>query len=213
MTEPTSGRDRQRAAVTTHGFAKHPLYKTWGNMLRRCENPRDRYYDCYGGRGIQVCERWHDVRLFVADLERDLGPKPARYSLDRIDNNGNYEPGNVRWAPWKVQAANRRPLGAEQKRLKGQRISERAKVRPWYTEVCYQCGQEFQTRMRSSKYPRRFCSHGCNAAYRKASGVDDIECICHQCNRPFMTNRHDRKRHCSLSCSTSCRNLGGCRLP
>jgi hypothetical protein len=77
-------------------------------MLYRCEYPHYRKYSDYGGRGITVCERWHDVRLFIEDIERLLGPRPARHSLDRIDNDGNYEPGNVRWATVIEQNNNRR---------------------------------------------------------------------------------------------------------
>lgn len=81
----------------THGLSRHPLYGTWAGILDRCENPRaQRYYD-YGGRGIKVCPEWHDVRVFVAYIEYELGPRPLGMSLDRIRNDGNYEPGNVRW--------------------------------------------------------------------------------------------------------------------
>lgn len=65
-------------------------------------------YPNYGGRGITVCERWQDPRLFVEDIERDLGPRPDGLTFDRIDNDGNYEPGNVRWATRSVQNSNKR---------------------------------------------------------------------------------------------------------
>jgi hypothetical protein len=91
----------------THGLSKHLLFDTWRRMLDRCENPRHPAYRRYGGRGISVCDRWHDVRLFILDIKRLLGTRPHGKSLDRIDNDGNYEPGNVRWATAKEQSANR----------------------------------------------------------------------------------------------------------
>lgn len=84
---------------------KPALYMTWYNMIRRCENPRDPYYHCYGARGISVCERWHDVWKFIADV----GPKPSpEYTLDRIDGTKGYSPDNVRWATPSEQARNKR---------------------------------------------------------------------------------------------------------
>lgn len=99
---------RASARNYKHGLKQHLLFGTWYQMIRRCENPRFKQWKDYGGRGISVCERWHDVRLFITDIERDLGPRPDGCTLDRIDVNGNYEPGKVRWATWKQQAANRR---------------------------------------------------------------------------------------------------------
>jgi hypothetical protein len=98
----------------THGLTHHPLYHTWQMMLWRCENPCADDYFRYGGRGIKVCERWHDVRLFVQDIETEIGPKPpadSNYTLDRIGNDGDYEPGNVQWASRSQQALNSRPRG------------------------------------------------------------------------------------------------------
>lgn len=91
----------------THGLGGHPLYGTWRQMLQRCENPESDGYRYYGAKGRPVCARWHDVRLFIKDIERDLGPRPEGMTLDRTNNNGNYEPGNVRWATPAQQAANR----------------------------------------------------------------------------------------------------------
>lgn len=80
-------------------------HRTWSKMIARCENPNDPDYADYGGRGIVVCERWReDYVAFLADM----GRRPAGHSIDRIDVDGNYEPGNCRWATKAVQARNKR---------------------------------------------------------------------------------------------------------
>ena len=88
-----------------HGQSRTPEYKVWSEMRRRCNNAQDAAYRDYGGRGIQVCERW---KSFTAFLE-DTGKRPCKgYSLDRIDNDRSYEPGNCRWTTETVQKINRR---------------------------------------------------------------------------------------------------------
>lgn len=108
------GRDRRLAGSTSHGLRGHPLYLTWLGMIDRCENPRSDDYGQYGRRGIAVCREWHDVARFIADIEAEIGPRPEGttpggrplWTLNRKDNDGNYERGNVEWATWSAQRRN-----------------------------------------------------------------------------------------------------------
>jgi hypothetical protein len=98
-------KEETRKARQTHGKSKHPLYNLWRSMLHRCENPKNRDYRYYGARGIKVCERWHDFLLYLEDLEATW---VDGLSLDRINNDGNYEPTNCRWLTQAEQARNTR---------------------------------------------------------------------------------------------------------
>lgn len=105
-----------RIRATTHGLRGHKLYDTHKDMMARCYNSRSKGYKNYGGRGVAVCPEWHDVGNFIAWIEANIGPRPEdvtesghpAYSLDRINGNRDYEPGNVRWADWVTQRANQR---------------------------------------------------------------------------------------------------------
>lgn len=92
-------------ATKTHGYGGTPLYGAWRNMMDRCYREGNRQYHNYGGRGIDVHQAWHEFESFAADM----GPHPGPgLTLDRIDNDQGYKPGNVRWATRGEQARNKR---------------------------------------------------------------------------------------------------------
>jgi hypothetical protein len=93
-----------------------PIYRVWGEMIQRCTNPNNQHWDRSGGRGIKVCAEWRDFSVFY----RDMGDRPGTgYSIDRRDNDGNYEPGNCRWATKAMQEHNKPKKPGCSSRYKG----------------------------------------------------------------------------------------------
>lgn len=98
-------------ALKRHGETDTPLHVTWQNMKRRCYETSYQGFSNYGGRGISVCEEWRNsYEAFAAYVRSTIGERPSKaHSIDRIDNDGHYEPGNIRWSTRSEQMKNRRP--------------------------------------------------------------------------------------------------------
>jgi len=160
-------------SITDHGKSKTGAYRIWHGMIRRCFNEKFKDYKFYGARGITVCDRWLKFENFL----EDMGERPDNLTLDRINNNGNYEPGNCKWATWLDNLQN-----------KGiSRIIE-----------CDQCNKEFVQKIKR----HRFCSKICKAAFRRSNKIDFIEFVCSICSIKFMDSKYFKRKTCSQKCKS-----------
>jgi hypothetical protein len=158
-------------------------YKSWSNMITRCENSNRVTWGRYGGRGITVCRRWRSS--FLKFLE-DMGERPSGYSIDRINPNGNYEPGNCRWIPRREEAS--------------------TQERVVFQKPCIACG--------STKANRAGRCHRCNEYFRR-NGVDRPNVTgrvpikikplkrCRNCNTPAKPITNGRCGACSITYRTT----------
>lgn len=191
---------------------KPPLYNIWSSMKDRCYNPNNTGYANYGGRGIRVCEEWRNsYNAFAAAL----GERPSTdHSIDRIDNDGNYEPGNVRWATRREQLMNRRnalfvEIGGtayrviDLARLSGHfmtTIVERAKKGMTYEEVIYPgkyvaaIDAEWRQKLGDARRAKTHCRNGheytAENTLNHPRGRD-----CRICNRAAKARYRAKGRH------------------
>lgn len=130
-------RDRTRPVEDIrciHGKSSDPEYAVWGAMIQRCRNIKNRNYEYYGGRGIEVCDAWGKFQNFYADM----GPRPSKlYSLERDNVGGDYEPSNCRWATMREQMINRRMSRNNTSGYRGVCAGKRNGPNKWIATVTY----------------------------------------------------------------------------
>jgi hypothetical protein len=148
-----------------HGHAtngqRSPTYKVWEGLFKRCYQKGFRYYPLYGGRGITVCDRWKEPQgQGFLNFLADMGERPNGASIDRLDNNRGYEPGNCRWATPKEQSRNRDYCTKVTYNGETRSVSEWAEAlnvsyRTLYLRIYQGWSLERAFKQKVKKYPRR----------------------------------------------------------
>jgi|SRR5579872_1036934 len=194
-----------------------PEYRSWCSMKGRCFNENNHAYPNYGGRGITVCDQWKDDFLAFFNY---MGKKPDnKYSIDRINNDGNYEPGNVRWADSRTQNKNRRSLPLRNRiyvnclSCRTKLPSSPTKIRKYCNykclsvhksklvhENCIICKKKFSMHRFEKLAKRQYCSKQC---YNEGQRQNQIIKKCALCDNTFVINKKNR-----VHCSSECRTIG-----
>lgn len=196
--------DSAKRNFTKHGMSGTPTYQVWKSMLARCRNPNGHAYPGYGGRGIAVCDSWRES---FENFFKDMGERPAGCSLDRVNNDGNYEPGNCRWATAFEQNNNKsntifvvfdgrrqslvewaRELGVPRKRLYSRIVLHGWPVEEAMTAV-KRGKSNINSKRRKNKYEAMYKAHKAFKAARNSGDVIKPQ-KCEACDNPAKEAHH-----------------------